>query len=70
MSVAQALAILRAAGCFIDESRAGTIYARAAMKDGLLQVKHTWSVELGARDDMVDTISARIFTKYVARDTK
>jgi hypothetical protein len=73
-SFEDAEAILRSAGCHVGFSENGHVYGRAAMKDGLLQVKHTFAVDLEppAPNDysLVHDVSGTIFTVYVYRDAK
>jgi hypothetical protein len=73
-SLDDARAIMRAAGCLVGVSPDGHVFGRAAMKDGLLDVKHTFSVDLApgaANDDgAVDEVRASIFTTYTAKDIK
>lgn len=62
-------AILRAAGCKIGSPQQGRLVARARMKDKLLDLKHTLSVELTPSTsgdyDVVHDVTAKIYLQYV-----
>lgn len=69
-----AKAILRSAGCVIPPLEQGHVFGRSAMKDGMLEVKHTFAVELTPRTpgdfSVVGAVRGTIFTKYVVHDRK
>ncbi len=64
-----ATAILRAAGGTIEPPQHGHIDARIRMKDGLLDLKHTLTVELSPQDPgdftRVHAVAATIYLQYV-----
>jgi|SRR5271166_5129793 len=70
----EAQAILRAAGCIVGISQAGHLFGRSAMNDRMLDIKHTFAVDLAQRatDDnsVVSEVHATIFTKYVPKELK
>jgi|ERR1022692_971796 hypothetical protein len=70
----EAQAILRAAGCIVGISHEGHLFGRSAMNDKLLDIKHTFEVDLAPRAtngiSVVGELHATIFTKYVPRDRK
>lgn len=64
----EAAAILRAAGCSIGVDAQGHGYGTLAMKDGLLQVKHTLAINLVPQTphefSVIGEVNGIIFEKY------
>jgi hypothetical protein len=64
----EAAAILRAAGCVIGVTAQGHGYATLPMKDGLLQVKHTFAIDLVPRTandfSIIGEVSGNIYENY------